>query len=424
MKFFYTLLASALIFASANAQTASSETDAPQRQPLEASPVEPTCDLTLIPKEQQKSKVEFLKNSIVSFTTRDNKFHVEFGGRIDLRLAYDFGGLVNSIDFVPATIDMTGNESGKFRMDASTAVFHIKGHIDGGKLGPITFFVSHDFRGGAEGSYTPHLRSAYATIKGFLFGRHAKTFADLDSAPYTIDYQMPNAFTYIFSTQLRYEKEFAKKRLQMGVALELPEVTMTPNANFVATGQRMPDIPVYLEYRWGKRLPSHIRVSGLFRNLYYRNLLTESTTSQFGWAAQLSGHLRPSKRWDFFFNGIYGKGYSNYILDLIDLGMDLIPSQDDPNRLELHPMWSVQASGQFNITKDLFVSGGYSEVRVEPLGLQTAQYHRGQYIFSNIHYQLTPHFSLAGEYLYGTRENMNGEKHPANRLQMMVRYTF
>ena len=52
------------------------------------------------------------------------------------------------------------------------------------------------------------------------------------------------------------------------------------------------------------------------------------------------------------------------------------------------------------------------------------EYREGQYIFGNIFWNITPRFKLAGEYLYGTRENMDGLKNHANRANLMVQYNF
>lgn len=90
------------------------------------------------------------------------------------------------------------------------------------------------------------------------------------------------------------------------------------------------------------------------------------------------------------------------------------------------PMWGWQAAGQINITPRLFVSGGYSTVRVQRShGYYTDdQYKQGQYIFGNIFYSLTPRCKVAGEYLYGSRKDMNSMKNHANRVNVMVQYSF
>ena len=420
MKLLYTLTATVLFATSVYAQTPSLDYGTGDHPTDRYSA--PVCDL--VPEADNHSQVEFLKNSLVSFTSRDKRFHVEFGGRVEARVAYDFDGIINHMDFIPAAIEMNSPNDQKFRIDASTCVFHVQGHVDAGRFGPIEFFVSNDFRGGEEDHYIPRIRSAYVAFKGFLIGRHAKTFCDMDSSPITIDFEMPNAFTYNFGTQVRWTYRFAKKHLEFGVAIEMPNVTGTYNEHFSELSQRTPDVPIYLQYEWGKELMSHVRLSGLLRNLYYRNNILEKNQSQFAWAAQLSGHLRPCRALDIYMTGIYGRGFSDYVLDLIGSGLDFTPDPQDPTQMIVRPMWSWQAGVQVNLSKRVFVTGGYSEADVDQMHSRNDQYQRGQYIFGNVFYDLTPHFTLAGEYLYGSRENMSGEKNHANRIQMMVKYKF
>ena len=67
-------------------------------------------------------------------------------------------------------------------------------------------------------------------------------------------------------------------------------------------------------------------------------------------------------------------------------------------------MWAWQAAGQVNIIPSyLWVSGGYSTVRVERHNGYFAdnQYKRGSYIFGNVFLQLTDNCRLALEYLHG-----------------------
>jgi hypothetical protein len=90
-------------------------------------------------------------------------------------------------------------------------------------------------------------------------------------------------------------------------------------------------------------------------------------------------------------------------------------------------MWGWQAAAQVNIIPSvLWVSGGYSEVGLDKENgyLADDQYHRGQYVFGNIFYNPTKNFTLALEYLHGSRKDMSLEKNTANRLSIMAQYNF
>jgi len=214
--------------------------------------------------------------------------------------------------------------------------------------------------------------------------------------------------------------------MTFGVAAELPSVSATYGENFKPIHQRVPDFPMYLQYAWGADRSSHLRASAVLRNPYMYKVSKDATTSLFGWGVQLSGTIKCCDWFRMFMNGVYGKGITPYIQDLTGSGLDFTPNPADPTLVRMMPMWGVQAAGQINFTPRLFVSGGYSTVRVQRSeGYYTAdQYKQGQYIFGNIFYSLTPRCKVAAEYLYGSRKDMNSMKNHANRVNVMVQYNF
>ena len=372
---------------------------------------------------QQVEKPQFI------FTTKNNKFSFAVGGYINLRAGYDFDGGVNNIDFIPYDIPMqeTYANRQKLMMDATTSRIYLKAVTNSNKLGRIVVFIDADFRGGSENSYTPRVRSAYVSLGGFTFGRDVTTFCDLLAAPQTIDFQGPNAYNFNFATMIRYQFSVWKDVFQMGMAAELPNVSGTYGPNFAPIPQRVPDFPVYLQLSWGRNRSSHIRASAVFRDIYMHNTRTGNNTSYFGWGVQGSGHIRIWKAFDLFFNGVYGQGITPYIQDLTGSGLDFTPNPGNYERIQTTPMYGWQAAAQINLVPGkLHIAGGYSAVTVAKRNGFYAEneYREGQYIFGNIFWNITPRFKLAGEYLYGTRENMDGLKNHANRANLMVQYNF
>ena len=363
------------------------------------------------------------------FTTKNNRFSLGIGGYINLRTSYDFMGAVDNIDFIPYDIPLYSDYANRQRvmMDATTSRLFTKAVINSPTVGPIIAFIDMDFRGGAEFSYTPRLRSAYVSLLGFTAGRDITTFCDLDASPTTIDFQGPNAYNFNFATMLRYEHSFHDRHFKMGVAAEMPVVSGTYDENFRPISQRVPDIPMYFQYAWGENRTSHFRASAVLRNMYLNNAVTGKNTSLFGWGVQASGRIETCPYFTVFFNGVYGKGITPYIQDLTGSGLDFTPNPMNPEQIQTMPMWGWQAAGQINIIPSkLFVSGGYSTVRVNMCNgyYATNEYKRGTYIFGNIFYNLTHNCILAAEYLHGSRHNMDDAHNTANRLNIMIQYNF
>lgn len=370
---------------------------------------------------QQAEKPQFV------FTGKNNRFSFAMGGFIQLRTAYDFCGVVDNLDFVPYDIPIPGSYATKQKltMDASTSRLYMKAIANTRALGRVVVYVDTDFRGGARGSYTPRLRSAYVSFKGFTLGRDVTTFCDLQAAPHTIDFQGPNAYNFNFATMVRYEVSFARDVMTFGVAAEMPDLSATYNDYYAYLPQRMPDFPLYLQFAWGPERESHIRLSGVLRNLYAHNLYTGKNTSLLGWGAQFSGHINLFNWAQLFMNGVYGQGITPYIQDLTGSGLDFTPNPENPMQIQTMPMWGWQAAAQINLSPRVWLSGGYSMVRVEEKnGSFADEYRQGQYIFGNIFCAITPRCKIAAEYLYGTRKNMDEMRNHANRAQVMLQYNF
>lgn len=362
------------------------------------------------------------------FATRNNNFSFSIGGFVALRAAYDFDGISDNIDFVPYDIPLTAdyNNRQQLLMDASTSRVFIKGIANTNTLGQVVIYIDGDFRGGSGKSYTPRLRSAYVSMLGLTLGRDVTTFCDLEAAPMTIDFQGPNAYNFNFATMIRYELPFWQDRMKAGVALEMPSVSGTYNQKYLEMRQRVPDIPIYLQWAWGENRDSHLRASAVFRQLYVRNAVVDENKSLFGWGVQLSGTIGVFPWMRLFMNGVYGRGITPYLQDLTGSGLDFVPSNTNGESIETLPMWGWQAAAQFNITPRMWVSGGYSMVSLErETEYVTADmYKTGTYIFGNIFYALTPRCRIAAEYLYGSRKNMDAVKNHANRVNLELQYNF
>lgn len=362
----------------------------------------------------------------VIFTTHNGKFSFALGGLVRVRTSYDFDGISDNANFVPYDIAVPANYNSQqdFNIDATNTRFFMKALTNTHALGRVMLVVEMDFTGGSRYSYTARMRSGYIALLGFTVGRDATTFCDLQSAPVTVDNQGPNCYTFKYTTLIRYEHKFANDRMKAGIALEMPELTATYNDHFAALHQRMPDIPFYVQYAWGQE--SHIRASGIVRNMYLRRLGAARNTSLTGWGVQLSGRMRLGKPLVVMMNGIYGQGIASYIQDLAGSGLDISPDPRNPDRMQTLPMWGWQLSGQLQLLPRLTLSGGYSTVRVQHRNgiLSPREYRRGQYVFGNLFYSFNTRCKVAAEYNYGAREDMDLKRSHANRVSVMIQYSF
>ncbi len=452
MKTFKLLVAALLISSSAMAQNYSRDrattvyvmTDSDGEQVYEFSNPE---ELKLHLKERDRRKKEVMKCAVDDYeksrdhgfqsamspllvvAQRENRYSFAIGGFINLRTSFDFDGISNSLDFIPYDIAVPSTYATKqqFLMDASTSRLYLSGVANTRALGKVNIFVDADFRGGSSGSYTPRLRRAYVSFLGLTMGRDVTTFCDLEAAPITVDFQGPNAYNFNYATVLRYQYTCADDRFTAAVALEAPQADGTYNDNYKEIPQRVPDIPMYIQYTFGEERNHHLRASGVIRNMYLRDMIDGDNESILGWGVQLSGKFSIVHWVKIMFNGIYGKGITQYIQDLTGSGLDFTPQPNSATDMQATPMYAWQAAAQVNFTDRVWSSAGYSTVCIdsENGGYYTAdEYKRGQYIFGNLFYSVTPRMQLACEYLWGSRENASDDKRHANRVSLMAQYNF
>lgn len=362
------------------------------------------------------------------FLLYDQKREVAFGigGFVRVRTAYDFAGSPsNSFGFIPYSIPIPSDPLTKnnFRMDASKSALFFKLLGNNSKIGKFQVYIGGDFTGD---NYSFVLNDAYISLLGFTVGRTWSTFNDLAVVPPTVDFQGPNGAAEMRTTQIRYSHNLTKG-LSFAIAAELPQTTGTyVNEETAETTQRIPDVPVYLQYSWGKSAASHVRVSGVMRNINYRNLISDKTETATGLGVQLSSNITLNPIVEFYGQVTYGKGIAQYINDLSGNGLSVVKDSNDPGKMNAQEALGWFAQVQFNLTKSLFTTVGYSQAKVFPeSGVATdTQYRYGQYAVGNIFYNLTSDFQLGVEYLWGNRVNIGGEKNSANCIQTVIQFNF
>ena len=202
-------------------------------------------------------------------------------------------------------------------------------------------------------------------------------------------------------------------------------MSATYGDNFKPMHQRVPDVPMYFQYAWGADRSSHIRASGKLRNPYMYKVSKDSNTSLLGWGVQFSGTIKVCKPLRLFMNGVYGEGITPYIQDLTGSGLDFTPNPEDPSLVRMMPMWGWQAAAQINLTRRLFISAVTrrsvcSAATATTLTISTSR----DSIFSAMSSTHSPRCKVAGEYLYGSRKDMNNDKGHANRVNVMLQYNF
>lgn len=362
------------------------------------------------------------------FLLYDQQRKIAFGvgGFVRVRTAYDFAGSpTNSFGFIPYSIPVPTDPLTKnnFRMDPSKSTLFFKLLGNNSQIGKFHAYVSGSFTGN-NNSFI--LDDAYISFLGFTIGRTWSTFNDLAAVPPTVDFQGPNGAAEMRTTQISYSHNLTKK-FSFAIAAELPQTTGTYDPLKTAeTTQRIPDVPAYIQYNWGKGAASHLRVAGVMRNINYRDLISNKTETATGYGVQLSSNILINPLVEFYGQVTYGKGIAQYINDLSGNGLSLVKDPIKEGKMNPQEALGWFAQVKFNLTQSLFTSLGYSQAKVFPESgvAGNTQYRYGQYAVGNIFYNIGSDFQLGLEYLWGNRVNIGGEKASANCIQSVIQFNF
>lgn len=362
---------------------------------------------------------------------KNRKFYLGIGGDVKATMNFDWGSPIqNANEFAPYDIPMPGQSNynpsnkGWFGISAQQSDFFVNFVALPDNPNKIGFYLNATLLGNG---YVPQLRSAYVKFRGIEAGYGFSLFSDLAADPTTIDYDGPNSFTVVINAKLDYRHEFGK-HFGIGVGAEMPMASYTNAAHTSTVTQRIPDIPAYVQWNFGNN--NRIRLSGLLRNMQYRDGLEKNTKNLAGWGVQLSGNFNICNKLIGYYQATYGKGITSYFEDLTGNGLDMVPNIDKNGQLETVKAWGAYLGLQYNFSSKCYCTVLYSQLRNYAPNYEggstpwNEQYKYGQYILGNFFYNINDLFTWGVEYIYGRRVNMDGLQAHDNRLQTMLQVNF
>ena len=356
---------------------------------------------------------------------REGKMLFGVGGNVSVRLNYDFEGMVPDLDFVTSDIPVPGSPRTRRQVlfDPSTSGLYFKAIAHAGRLGPIVGYVQTDFRGGTN-HRSLGLQMAYAEIAGFCVGRRFTTFCDLGASPATVDFEGPNGYPLVYRTMVRYGHRFGE-HWSVAVAAEMPDPSVSYVPGTSAVAQRMPDFPLYVRYGWNED-KSHLRLSAIFRDIYFFEDGRNEVNDLFGWGVQFSGAIQIGPRLKTYMQYLYGEGIAAYIQDIAGEGLDLATDPRRTGALQALPAMSWIGGLQYAFSPKWVATAAYSGVKVSGRNDYRVPdtYRIAHYVSANLFYHLTGSCQIGAAYLYGTRRDMDDRQGHANRAQAIVQYSF
>ncbi len=293
--------------------------------------------------------------------------------------------------------------------------------------------------GGDAGQTTPRLRHAWVSWKNLGAGQYWSNFMDISVFPNTIDYWGPTGMIFYRNKQLRYTIPLGGND-ELAFSIEDPDTALTvgrfrdesvceiPGApvgncdstisQVVQADNTIPDFTVRYrdETSWG-----HWQIAGMARDLGYERLDTGDDDSEFGWGLNASTVINTVGRDQLKLQLAWGEGIGNYFNDG---GLDVAPDSSDLTNVnaEAVEILGIVAYYDHYWNDRWSTSVGWSMADLETsAGQAGAEFETGQIAQINLLHYPTDNLLLGLEFIWGERQDIDGETGNDYRIQFSVK---
>lgn len=355
---------------------------------------------------------------------KDSKFYLGFGANLKFVGDFDWNNPVDDANnFAPANIPMSvkPGDGGKTQFSIGQSNFYMNFVALPGTSNQLGIFLDINFLGSSPKAVALH--HAYLKYRGITAGYVHSVFTDLAAEPYSIDFAGPNSITFRRIPNISYTQKFGKDKMwSASLGFDLPSMAaFTTATGTERVNQRMPNIPIAIQRTWAGG-QGWLRASAIFRDLYYRNTITGRNEGELGWGVKVSGKTPIVGGLSCSYQGVYGKGIATYINDLEGTSLDLVPVAGEAGKLQTVKAWGAYGSLRYDFSPKVFMNVTYSHVRAytpaDVAGADTYKY--GQYVTSNLIWNINSFASCGIEYLWGRRVNFDGMQAHDNRIMVML----
>jgi hypothetical protein len=364
-----------------------------------------------------------------------------FRGFVRLTGLYDFNPIGSRDDFVTNTIPVP-QQSGQ--NDNFSARYSRIG-LDTWTPTPLfewnvhTFIEGDFFNGPAQavgGGGNPfRLRFAFVDFGYFRVGQQNSVFQDGNAFPNTVDFAGPRGLVNLRRPTVRVTIPLADK-LYWAIGVEQPFSDITTNG-LGTNVQDIPDFATHLRYEADF---GHVQLSSVVRAIEFQPTSGEASR-QAGWGLSASTVFHPwaaligsnpvrkdnptgLERSRILLQYTFGWGIARYIQDTAGQGLD---GQVDPTTGAFDTLYAVGWSASYEhwFTEKWLSNVTYSADFVGHDGAQPADTYVGaKYLAASLWFIPIRNMSLGVEYVWGERENLDGERGRANRINGLVQYNF
>jgi hypothetical protein len=400
--------------------------------------------ITPPPRPPREAAPGFVTRGIVpgSFLVPGTNTSFRLRGFVRLAGLYDFDPIGSTDSFVTNTIPVPKQEGQNFNMSGRISRFAVESWT------PTSFhewnvhtFIEGDFFNGpaqaAGGGGNPfRLRHAFVDFGYFRFGQQNSVFMDGTNWPSLVDFQGPNSWVNQRQPSARVTLLVADT-LYWAASVERCFSDITTNG----LGTNVQDVPDFATHLRFEGLRGHAQVATVLRTIGFRPTGNEEVDRELAvglsgsavvhpWAVMMGTdpvrEANPSglTRSRILLMCAGGPGVGRYINDLAGQGFD---GQVDPitGDFNLVDAFGWNASYEHWYSESWLSNFTFANVLVDNNdGQPDTTYDEAKYLAASLWWLPLPRMSFGIEYMWGQRQNLDGQDAEANRLHGLFQYNF
>jgi len=347
------------------------------------------------------------------------------GGYVKASVVYNFDPLEIKDRFIVGSIPVGENSSDGIEAQSSITASQSRLNFDLREptdFGLLRAFIEGDF---AEENDTFRLRHAFGQWNRILAGKTWSAFVDTQASPEEVDFEGLNGRINVRQSQVRIMPSLGKDyEFQFSMEDPNPQVEggkgVTRAPDLVATGRFQPN----------DRL--HVKLGLLARQIRAQQLQMDGggLDKEYAWGLTVSGRFTTPKfdeRDSLLFQLNAGNGIGRYVNDLASVGEFDGIMNPLTGELELYDIVSGYASLQHWWTSGKNMRSNFTlgVVSVDNPGFVSGDaYKQTVRASTNILWAPASRIDLGIEFLWGKRENEDGQNNTATQIQLGARYRF
>jgi hypothetical protein len=350
---------------------------------------------------------------------------LRIGGYVKTSIVYNFDPMEIKDRFITGSIPVGANQKEGIEAQSSITASQSRLNFDlrePTEYGVLRAFIEGDF---AEENDTFRLRHAFGQWKAILAGKTWSAFVDTEASPEEVDFEGLNGRINVRQSQVRFMPQLGKE-YEFQFSLEDPN-PQVQNGNGVS---KTPDVVMSGRFQPHKRL--HVKLALLARQIRAQRgggLFSGGVEKEYSWGTTVSGRFTTpifDERDSLLFQLNAGNGIGRYVNDLASIGSYDGIFNKETGELKLFDIMAGYVSWQHWWGRGKMRSNfTFGAVEVDnPDFVNDDAYKRTLRFSSNLLWSPTPRIDIGGEYLWGKRQNEDGNNDDATQMQLAVRYRF